>query len=163
MIIYTDGSSKGNPGPGGYGVVVVDDNDQLLDCYSHQEPHTTNNRQELKAIIYAMLKYGVPRKKIEFGEPLPVVYSDSAYAIGTLTEWAFNWKMFGWKKNDFTEPKNIDLVQGYFEWYDKDYRIDLKKVKGHSGILWNEVADKLATGTLSVEEVKEKYGRNIKD
>ena len=159
MTIYTDGACSGNPGPGGYGVVVVDDNDCLLDCYTHHEPDTTNNRQELKAIIYAMIHYAVPLKKAEFGVAVPIVYSDSAYAVNTLTQWAFGWKEWGWVKNDYTEPKNLDLIKGYFEWYDAGNRVDIRKVKGHDGVKWNEVADALAAGRLTPEEVKEKYGK----
>ena len=55
MICYTDGSCKGNPGPGGYGVVVLDDNENLITTYTHTEDNTTNNRQELKAILYVLI------------------------------------------------------------------------------------------------------------
>lgn len=57
MIIYTDGSAHPNPGPGGFGVVIYDNNN-LINCYQHFEENTTNNRQEIKAILYAFLKYG---------------------------------------------------------------------------------------------------------
>lgn len=61
MTIYTDGSCLGNPGPGGFGVIVVD-NDVVIDAYSEREPQTTNNREEMKAIIYALEHYGAKRE-----------------------------------------------------------------------------------------------------
>ena len=66
MIIYTDGSCRKNPGPGGFGVVVLDDDEYIIEKYSHFEESTTNNQQELKAILYAMIKYGKEK-------PTPIV------------------------------------------------------------------------------------------
>lgn len=140
MEIYTDGSCSGNPGPGGYGVVVVEDG-KVVDTYAQQAEQTTNNREELKAILYVMLRYG--RRPPQ--EPV-VVYSDSAYCVNTLTSWMFNWAEKGWKKSDKKTPENLDIISRYYEWYQRGYRIDLRKVKGHAGNLYNEMADALATG-----------------
>ena len=75
MIIYTDGSCIKNPGgPGGFGVVVLDDNENLITYHSERYNNTTNNRMELSAILWAFLKYGVPAAE---GNNPPVVYSDS--------------------------------------------------------------------------------------
>ena len=142
MIIYTDGSAHPNPGPGGYGVVVYNDENKIIDAYSHYETQTTNNEQELKAILYTMIHYG----KNEFCTP--VVYSDSAYAINTLTNWMFNWEKNGWRKSDKKIPENLALIKTYFDLYSKGYRIDLRKIKGHEGIEGNELADKLASGKI---------------
>ena len=150
--IYTDGSSKGNPGPGGFGMVsFIHDNNTYPD-YSISMPSkedTTNNREELKAILYAMLNHGVNTNKYEFSqiEP-PIVYSDSAYCVNTFNQWMFSWARNGWLKSDNKTPENMDLIQAYYDWYQKGYRIDLRKVKGHAGVKWNEMADKLATGVL---------------
>ena len=150
MIIYTDGSAHPNPGPGGYGVVVCDNDDNIIDCYSHQEASTTNNIQELKAILYCMLKYGININNNDFIQDIPTVYSDSSYAINTYTTWMFSWARNNWLKSDNKIPENLELIQAYYDWYNKGYRINLKKVKGHSGIKGNELADKLATGKYNI-------------
>jgi ribonuclease HI len=153
MIIYTDGSAHPNPGPGGYGVVVFDDKNNIISAYTHQEEHTTNNEQELKAILYSFLMYGKKEGEI------PVIYSDSAYAINTFTNWMYSWERQGWRKADKKVPENLELIQAYWEREQKGYKIDLRKIKGHIGHLGNELADKLATGALSPEEVMMKYGK----
>ena len=144
MIIYTDGSCIKNPGgPGGFGVVVLDNNENLITYHSERYDDTTNNRMELSAILWAFLKYGVPAAA---GNNPPVVYSDSAYCVNTLTSWMFNWEKNGWIKGDKNKPENLDLIKPFFRYWKRGYRIDLKKVKGHAGNRWNEMADALATG-----------------
>ena len=158
MKFYVDGSAKPNPGKGGYAVIVMDDNDKVLECYSHYEDVTTNNRQELKAILYALLVYGKKVSELTFGESLPIVYSDSSYSIQTYTDWMFRWAKNNWTKADGQIPENIDLIQEYYNLYQEGYRIDLRKIKGHAGHLGNELADKLATKEITIEEVMN-YGR----
>ena len=154
MIIYTDGSAHPNPGPGGYGVVVCDNDNNIINCYQHQELNTTNNIQELKAILYCMLKYGVNINTDDFVQDIPTIYSDSSYAINTYSNWMFVWARNNWLKSDNKVPENLELIQAYYDWYNKGYRINLKKIKGHSGIEGNELADKLATGKITINEVK---------
>lgn len=146
MIIYTDGSAHPNPGPGGFGVVALDNSENLLYTYSKQCAGTTNNREELKAILYAFLNHGV--KINDWNIDVPIVYSDSNYCVQTFNEWMFGWANKGWIKSDKKIPENLDLIQAYYNWYQKGYRIDLRKVKGHSGQKWNELADGLATGKV---------------
>lgn len=154
MIIYTDGSCQGNgksENTGGFGVVVLDNDENLIYNYSKQTTNTTNNREELKAILYAMLQHGQKELQpweVRRLETTPIVYSDSAYAVNTLTNWMFNWERNGWKKADNKTPENLDLIQAYFSLYQEGYRIDLRKVKGHSDNKWNEMADQLATGQI---------------
>ena len=137
MKIYTDGSTRPtNPGPGGYAVVICDDEENVLSTYTHYEDYTTNNRMELKAILYTMLFYGKEE---------PIVYSDSAYSINIFTNWMFGWARNGWVKSDGNPPENLDIIQAFYDLYQKGYRIDLRKIKGHSGNKGNELADKLAT------------------
>ena len=107
---------------------------------------------ELKAILYAFLNYGVNINTNEFTNNIPIVYSDSNYCVQTFNSWMFNWANNGWVKSDKKTPENLDLIQAYYEWYQKGYRIDLRKVKGHNGVKWNELADLLATGKISLEE-----------
>lgn len=152
MVIYTDGSCSQNGkavNSGGFGVVVLDNDENLVYTYSKRCENTTNNREELKAILYAMLNHGVNTDKYDFSqiEP-PIVYSDSAYCVNTFNQWMFSWARNNWLKSDNKTPENLDLIQAYYDWYQKGYRIDLRKVKGHAGVKWNEMADKLATGVL---------------
>lgn len=145
MIIYTDGSCNFNPGPGGFGVVILDDNENIITTHSERCENTTNNREELKAILWAFLKYGVPAAA---GIEPPKVYSDSAYCINTFNNWMFSWAKNNWIKSNKKKPENLDLIQLYYKYYQKGYRITLEKVKGHAGNKWNELADSLATGRV---------------
>lgn len=151
MIIYTDGSAHPNPGPGGYGVVITTNDNQLIAVRSRQtDQETTNNREELKAILWAMITYGENRQP-------PLVYSDSAYSVNTLNNWMFGWAKNGWiKASDKKTPENLDLIKAYYDLYEKGFRINLQKIKGHAGHQWNELADQLATGTITEEEALKK-------
>lgn len=162
MIIYTDGSAHPNPGPGGFGVIVLDNDEKLLYNYNRQfKNKVTNNEMELKAILYSFLNYGININNPLYGfnnYDIPIVYSDSNYCVQTFNEWMFNWARNGWIKSDKNIPENLDLIQAYYDWYQKGYRIDLRKVKGHAGNKWNEIADQLATGKITSEEVTKIYG-----
>ena len=162
MIIYTDGSAHPNPGPGGFGVIVLDNDKNLLYTYSKQfeKEKVTNNQMELKAILYSFLNYGVNIGDNDFINDIPIVYSDSNYCVQTFNNWIFNWVNNNWMKSNNKEPENIELIKAYYDWYQKGYRIDLRKVKGHSGEIWNELADQLATGKISPKEVLSKYVTN---
>lgn len=153
MIIYTDGSAHPNPGPGGFGVVVLDNNENLLYTYSKQCGETTNNREELKAILYAFLNHGIQIN--DWNISVPIVYSDSNYCVQTFNDWMFKWANNEWIKSDKKIPENLDLIQTYYDWYQKGYRIDLRKVKGHAGQKWNEMADGLATGKVAPNDNRE--------
>lgn len=161
--IYTDGSARNNGyvnSSGGFGAVVVlfedfgarDEDGVVEQVVQQSSKPTTNNREEMKAILWAMENYGKDPRGT------PMVYSDSSYAVNTFTNWMWSWKERGWKKGNNTTPENLDLVQLYDRLYQQGYRIVLEKVRGHNGILWNEIADKLATGRMSEEEVIRKYG-----
>ena len=145
MTFYTDGSAHPNPGPGGYGIVGIEDEKVTFVRSQQYKDPVTNNEMELKAILYVMLNFGV--KCDDWGQP-PIVYSDSAYCVNTFNEWMFNWARKGWIKSDKKIPENLDLIQAYYNWYQKGYRIDLRKIKGHVGHKWNEMADDLATGRI---------------
>lgn len=156
MIIYTDGSCLGNGkanSKGGFGVVVYDDNGRLIDAYGHWEEHTTNNIQELKAVLYAIYHYG--NKSI-----VPIVYTDSSYVHQTFTKWMYNWANNGWVKSDKKEPENLELIQTYYYLIKKGYRIDLRKVTGHSGVKGNELADMIATGKINPKDLINKEDMN---
>lgn len=153
MIIYTDGSAHPNPGPGGYGVVILDNNENLLYNYSRQykREKVTNNEMEIKAILYSFLNYGVNINNPLLGFnncDIPIVYSDSNYCVQTFNTWMFSWAKNNWIKSDKKQPENLELIKAYYDWYQKGYRIDLRKVKGHSDNKWNQMADDLATGKI---------------
>ena len=154
MIIYTDGSAHPNPGPGGFGVIVLDNDEKIQYIYNKQfeKEKVTNNQMELKAILYAFLNYGVNINTNEFTNNIPIVYSDSNYCVQTFNSWMFSWANNGWIKSDKKTPENLDLIKAYYNWYQKGYRIVLREVKGHNGVKWNELADLLATGKISLEE-----------
>lgn len=150
ITIYCDGSCKANGkenSAGGFGVAVYE-NDKLIDVYQHFSSPTTNNAEEMKAIIWALNKYGVPKDSFQY----PVVYSDSAYCVNTFNSWIFNWKDNGWIKSDKNPPENLQLLKLYDTIYTElGKRIELRKVKGHSGIAGNELVDGLATGKIRIK------------
>ena len=163
MICYTDGACRGNgkeSAAGGFGVVVLDDTEKIIDLYSKHCKGTTNNREELKAILYVMLKYGKKEYNFTIDERPPIVYSDSAYCVNTFNDWMFRWAANNWIKSDGKVPENLDLIQAYYNHYMDGYRIDLRKIKGHAGEKWNELADMLATGKISPMEAEKIYGTN---
>ena len=143
ITCYVDGSCRGNPGPGGFGVVVLED-EKVINVFSMKEDQTTNNRMEMSAILWVLAAYG---------DLNPIVYSDSAYAVNTFNTWMWNWKRNGWKRSKNKPVENLDLVQKYDSLISKGYKIELRKVAGHTGIKWNEIADALATGRMTIKEI----------
>ena len=137
MVFYTDGSAHPNPGPGGFGVVTVDPKGEVIETYAKHCDNTTNNAEEMKAILYAAYRARLA------GESA-IIYSDSAYAINTFTNWMYSWKRNNWTKSDGKIPENLDLVKAFFD-LSKTMDINFIKVKGHKGNKYNELADKLAT------------------
>ena len=146
MIIYTDGSAHPNPGPGGFGVVILDNNENLIGLHSKQTDNTTNNREEIKAILYALLRYGKMDEEV-------IVYSDSNYCVQTFNTWMYGWARNGWIKSDKKAPENLDLIKTYYDLCQEGYKINLQKVRGHNGNEWNELADALATGKKKIKGV----------
>tara|TARA_B100000427_G_C15250581_1_gene481991 strand:+ start:216 stop:695 length:480 start_codon:yes stop_codon:yes gene_type:complete len=138
--IYTDGSSKGNPGKGGYGIVIKH-NDSYTEI-SQGYRMTTNNRMELLAIIIALEKIEKTTKKV-------IVTSDSKYVIDAVTKgWVFNWEKKGFKKK-----KNPDLWKRFLKIFPKN-KIVFKWVPGHSGHLENERCDELAVNSSTYNELE---------
>jgi len=131
---FTDGACKGNPGPGGWGVVLrMGSHEKEL---SGHDPQTTNNRMELTAVIQALdaLK-----------EPCHVaLHTDSRYVIDGITKWIFGWQKNGWINSQKKPVLNADLWQQLLE-SRRRHRIDWIWVKGHDGHPENERADRLAS------------------
>lgn len=134
--VFTDGASEGNPGPGGWGAVLVVDGQVVVEKYGH-EPHTTNNRMELQAMIAGleMLPADTPTN----------VYTDSQLIVNILTKWAAGWKANGWKKKSPGPIANLELVQKAYELTRAKPSANIMWIKAHSGNRWNEYADSLAT------------------
>ena len=131
--IFTDGACKGNPGPGGWGVLLrFKDKEKTL---FGGEANTTNNRMELQAAIEGL-------KAVK--EPCNIVLTtDSQYVRKGITEWLDNWKKNGWKTAAKKPVKNADLWQNLDKQALK-HKISWRWVKGHSGHRENEIADELA-------------------
>lgn len=133
--IFTDGASRGNPGPGGWGA-VISIGDEIIEI-GGKEDNTTNNRMEVKAIVESIKKVRSEDKKIS-------LYSDSKYAIQGITEWIHGWKNNGWKTKNKTEVLNRDLWEEADEAI-KGLDIVWHRLEGHVGIAGNEKADEIAT------------------
>lgn len=135
LVIYTDGACSGNPGPGGWGVVMYHGKRQKE--LKGGAKSTTNNRMELQAVIEA-LKAIKPRFKGK-----TVLFSDSTYVLKGLQEWLPGWKKRGWKTASKKPVKNEDLWRELDELAAKR-DVDWRWVKGHAGDIGNERADELA-------------------
>jgi len=133
--LFTDGGCTPNPGPGGWGVVWVEDGKIQQQKHGH-DASTTNNRMELTAIIEAL--------ELLDDDAEVTLFSDSMLCINTLTKWAAGWEKNGWKRKQ-GEVKNLDLVQRAYALVQAHPNVTLQHVKAHSGQLWNEYADSLAT------------------
>jgi ribonuclease HI len=131
--IYTDGACSGNPGPGGWGALLIfgDKNREFWGG----EAYTTNNRMELTAVIQALsaLEHPVSAR----------VYTDSVYVQQGISQWIHNWKRHGWRTADRKAVKNVDLWQA-LDALAARHQLEWVWVKGHAGNPGNERADQLA-------------------
>ena len=133
--IFTDGSARPNPGPGGWGMVYVENN-KVIDQKYGSEKETTNNRMELTALLNAF-KIAPKSKEI-------IIYTDSELCVNTFNKWIFSWEKNGWKKKS-GEIKNLDLIKQVFAAMKEKPLAKLTWIESHNGFLWNEYADSLAT------------------
>ncbi|MDR4481085.1 MAG: ribonuclease HI [Nitrospira sp.] len=137
MEIYTDGACSGNPGPGGWGVLLRMGKDETEICGG--EPATTNNRMELLAVIEALQSLTQPVEAL--------VYTDSQYVQKGISEWIHNWKRRGWKTAGKEPVKNEDLWRR-LDALASGHRLEWRWVKGHNGHPENERVDALARAGL---------------
>lgn len=145
--IFTDGACKGNPGPGGWGVLLrLGEHEKAL---HGGELMTTNNRMELMAAIMGLRAL---KKTAQV-----VLTTDSEYVMKGIREWMPNWKKRGWKTASKQPVKNADLWQLLDELVNQ-HQVEWRWVKGHSGHRENEIADELAN--LGVQEVLGNRGKN---
>lgn len=135
--IYTDGACSGNPGPGGWGSVLLYNGHRKE--LSGGDKETTNNRMELLAVIRAMQALKRPCAV--------TIHTDSVYVMKGITEWIDNWKKRNWKTASRKPVKNVDLWQELEAALDS-HKVKWKWVKGHSGVPENERADELARNAI---------------
>lgn len=134
IVIFSDGSSRGNPGPGGFGAIIIEDGE--VKEIGGREDHTTNNRMELLAVITAL-------SSVSSNDEI-VVNTDSAYVVNGITKWVFGWQKNNWKTAQDDDVLNKDLWQKFIEVV-KGKKIKWNVVSGHSGIPGNERCDEIAT------------------
>ncbi|MGB7205956.1 MAG: ribonuclease HI [Anderseniella sp.] len=133
VIIYTDGACSGNPGPGGWGAILVSGSNRKE--MSGGEAETTNNRMELRAAIEALNALKRPCKV--------ALYTDSVYVRDGITKWIHGWQRNGWKSAAKKPVKNAELWQELLKSRER-HDVDWHWVKGHAGHPENERADELA-------------------
>lgn len=139
--LYTDGSCLGNPGPGGWAYVLEWGDYRILGADGMAE--TTNNRQELYAVIYGLERIEDKRKPV-------IVYSDSEYVVKGVSQWMAKWKANGWKNARKREVVNRDLwehLDGLLSEFDS---VRFQWIKAHNGHEWNEYADELASSAANL-------------
>lgn len=139
--MYTDGSARGNPGPGGFGVVLMSGEREKE--ISEGFRHTTNNRMELLSVIVALESLNGSGHEV-------LIYSDSKYVVDTVEK---KW-VFGWQKKGFKGKKNEDLWQRFLRIYPK-HNVKFKWVKGHAGNVYNERCDTLAVDAALGTKLKQ--------
>ncbi|MCF6128601.1 ribonuclease HI [Flavobacterium sp. AS60] len=152
--IYTDGAAKGNPGNGGYGVVMELVGTNYKKEFYEGFRHTTNNRMELLAVIVGLEKITKPNMKV-------LVISDSKYVVDAVEK---KW-VFGWEKKGFKDKKNPDLWMRFLKIY-RQHQVDFKWIKGHNNHPQNERCDELAVmasglPNLSVDAFYEKEEQKL--
>jgi len=138
--LYTDGSSRGNPGPGGYGYVLIFRNNRKEGSQGFRK--TTNNRMELLAVIEGL-------RQLKTNQLPVVVYSDSKYVIDSIEK---GW-LYSWVKIQFKNKKNKDLWLQFLE-VSKPFKLQFKWVKGHNGHPENERCDALAVAAATGTDLR---------
>ena len=152
--IYTDGAAKGNPGPGGYGIVMEWVGKSYRKEFFEGFRHTTNNRMELLAVIVGLEKLKTENTKV-------LVISDSKYVVDSvLKKW-----VFGWEKKGYVGKKNPDLWKRFLVVFRK-HQVDFKWIKGHNNHPQNERCDELAVyasglSNLSIDAFYEKEDNDL--
>jgi ribonuclease HI len=144
--LYTDGAARGNPGPGGYGIVLEWPEKNYRKEFSEGFQHTTNNRMELLAVIEGLKKLNESQLRVK-------VYTDSKYVADAFVK---NW-VFGWERNGFKDRKNTDLWIALLKEYRK-HEVSFHWVKGHSNHPQNEQCDRLAVEASHSNQLKVDIG-----
>ena len=146
LYIYIDGSCRGNGSKnskGGFGIVIFDENRNLIDAYQKRFENVTNNQMELKAFLKTFELLNTKYKNQQ-----ATIYSDSAYCVNILSSWIHKWSKNNWKNSKNETIKNLDIISSLYEYYNINFFINqiyIIKVDGHKGDIGNELADALAT------------------
>ncbi len=135
-VVFADGAAKGNPGPGGWGAVVVTPDGQVTEL-GGGERHTTNNRMELTAAIEALRHVGPTTHEV-------ALYTDSTYVIRGIREWIHAWRRRGWRTADGGDVVNRDLWEALAAAERRVGRVTWHYVRGHAGVPGNERVDEIA-------------------
>ena len=146
IYLYTDGAARGNPGPGGYGIVLEWPEKNYRKEFSEGFKYTTNNRMELLAVIEGLKKLNESPLKVK-------VYTDSKYVADAFVK---NW-VFGWEKKGFKDRKNTDLWIALLKEYRK-HEVSFHWVKGHNNHPQNERCDRLAVEASHSNQLKVDIG-----
>lgn len=150
IIVYTDGSCRGNGSEGakgGWAYVVIDENDEIVSSGSGGELNTTNNRMEMSALLAACEIFNERAKY----EPIEI-YMDSAYCHNCFVQkWYKTWQKNGWINSKREPVKNRDLWEQIIPYFDNP-NFHFRKVKGHSNSKWNNVVDKMAVAAAMALE-----------
>jgi ribonuclease HI len=167
--VYTDGSSRGNPGPGGWAAIIV--GDHTVRELGGREERTTNNRMEMLAAIEALKSLPSDSNAPTFQSESRSkgvgieIYTDSEYLLNGITKWIFAWQANGWKTKNKKEVLNQDLWERLLSEVEKR-NLDWQKVEGHSGHKLNDRCDEIATGFADNKKVilfngeKKNYQKN---
>lgn len=149
-IVFTDGAAKGNPGPGGWGVVIVAPDDRVTEL-GGGSPHTTNNKMELGGAIAALRHLSDQRGRL-------AIYTDSTYVIQGITQWVWGWRKRGWKTASGADVLNRELWEELFALTGARARGDLEWhwVRGHVGTPGNERADEISVA-FALQEPADLY------
>jgi ribonuclease HI len=149
IIIYTDGASSGNPGPGGYGVVLIYGKHRLEKSEGFRL--TTNNRMELLGVITGLEALKIPGSRV-------VIYTDSKYVADSVEKgWVFQWEAKGFKNK-----KNPDLWKRFLRIY-RQHKVRFVWIKGHANNPENEICDRLAVAAAGSKNLKEDTGYSPED
>lgn len=144
ITIYTDGAASGNPGPGGYGVVLISGKHRLEKSEGFRL--TTNNRMELLAVITGLEALRIPGSRV-------VIFTDSRYVADSVEKgWVFQWESKGYKKK-----KNADLWARFLKVY-RNHKVRFVWIKGHSSNTENELCDRLAVEAYRQPDLHEDTG-----
>ncbi len=149
IIMYTDGASRGNPGPGGYGVVLISGKHRLEKSEGFRL--TTNNRMELLAVITGLEALKKPGSNV-------TVYTDSKYVADAVSK---GWLLL-WESKGFRKKKNPDLWKRFLDVY-RRHNVKIIWIKGHAGHPENELCDKLAVEASKKEHLPEDTGFTPED
>ncbi len=152
-IIFSDGSSRGNPGPGGWGAIIKLSDGQVKEIGA-SEKHTTNNRMELSGAIYTL-------KTLKENNDEIILNTDSSYVINGITKWVYGWQKNNWKTAKKEEVVNRDLWEELIK-VSRGKKITWNYVGGHIGVPGNDRCDVIATSFADVE-LPELYNGHISD